>query len=57
MNTDSNNRPDYQIVSEFLLKETSDIAVFFADLNGRITVWSPGVERLLGYLRHSTARD
>jgi PAS domain S-box-containing protein len=31
------------------LKEASDIAVFFADLNGRITVWSPGVERLLGY--------
>jgi PAS domain S-box-containing protein len=49
MNVDSNNRPDYQILSEFLLKETSDIAVFFADLNGRITVWSPGVERLLGY--------
>ena len=49
MNTPLNNRQASEIVSEFLLRETSDIAVFFTDLSTRVTVWSPGVERLLGY--------
>jgi PAS domain S-box-containing protein len=48
MNT-SPRPPNYDTLSDLLLEELKDVGVFIMDLERRITSWSPGVERILGY--------
>jgi len=33
----------------YLLESVSDYAIYMLDLNGRVTTWNPGAERLKGY--------
>jgi PAS domain S-box-containing protein len=40
---------NHEFLPELLLEELPDIAAFLIDLELRVTTWSPGVERILGY--------
>lgn len=46
---DLDHPPNRAQTHDFLLEELKDVGVFSIDLNRRITSWSPGVERILGY--------
>ena len=41
--------PNAEQLNQFLLEELKDVGVFSMDLERRITSWSPGVERILGF--------
>lgn len=41
--------PNYDRLPELLLDELKDVGAFLMDTDRRITSWSPGVERILGY--------
>ncbi len=36
-------------LAELLLEELKDVAIFLMNMDRRVTSWSPGVERILGY--------
>lgn len=38
-----------EVLAEFLLEELKDVGVFFMDPDRRITTWSPGIQRILGF--------
>lgn len=41
--------PNAEQLNQLLLEELKDVGVFSMNLERRITSWSPGVERILGY--------
>ncbi|MGI8960021.1 MAG: PAS domain S-box protein [Bryobacteraceae bacterium] len=48
MNT-SEHPPNYDCLPDILLEELKNVGAFLMDMERRITSWSPGVERILGY--------